>query len=130
MDLNFTAEELAFREEIRDWVAKNLPKETSHKVHNALRLGRDDQQGWGKILGKKGWLAYNSPKEFGGPGWNSVQNHLFEQECARAGAPRAGHPRNEPRASRARCVREPCGVRRQQARVLGHGVSVPPPELR
>jgi len=88
MDLNFTAEELAFREEIRDWVAKNLPKETSHKVHNALRLSREDQQGWGKILGKQGWLAYNWPKEFGGPGWNSVQKHLFEEECARAGAPR------------------------------------------
>jgi alkylation response protein AidB-like acyl-CoA dehydrogenase len=88
MDLNFSAEELAFREEIRDWVAKNLPKSTSHKVHNALRLHRDDQQGWAKILGKKGWLIYNWPKQFGGPGWNSVQKHLFEEECARAGAPR------------------------------------------
>jgi alkylation response protein AidB-like acyl-CoA dehydrogenase len=88
MDLNFSAEELAFREEIRDWVAKNLPKSTSHKVHNALRLHREDQQGWAKILGKKGWLIYNWPKQFGGPGWNSVQKHLFEEECARAGAPR------------------------------------------
>ncbi len=88
MDLNFTAEELAFREQIREWVAANLPKETSYKVHNALRLSREDQQGWGKILGRKGWLIYNWPKEFGGPGWNSVQKHLFEEECARAGAPR------------------------------------------
>jgi len=88
MDLNFTSEELAFREEIRDWVGKNLPRETSHKVHNALRLSREDQQGWAKILGKKGWLIYNWPKPFGGPGWNSVQKHLFEEECARAGAPR------------------------------------------
>jgi alkylation response protein AidB-like acyl-CoA dehydrogenase len=88
MDLNFTADELAFREEIRDWVAHNLPKATSHKVHNALRLNRQDQQGWAKILGKKGWLIYNWPKPFGGPGWSSVQKHLFEEECARAGAPR------------------------------------------
>ncbi len=36
MDLNFTAEELAFREKIRGWVAEHLPKDISHKVHNAL----------------------------------------------------------------------------------------------
>ncbi len=88
MDLNFTADELSFREEVREWVAGNLPKETSHKVHNALRLDRATQQGWAKILGRKGWLNYNWPKQFGGPGWNSVQKHLFEEECARAGAPR------------------------------------------
>ncbi len=88
MDLNFTPEELAFREQVRDWVANNLPKDISHKVHNALRLGRDDQQAWQKILGKKGWLGYNWPTQFGGPGWNAVQKHLFEEECARAGAPR------------------------------------------
>jgi alkylation response protein AidB-like acyl-CoA dehydrogenase len=88
MDLNFTPEELAFREEVREWVANNLPKDISHKVHNALRLSRDDQQAWQKILGKKGWLGYNWPTQFGGPGWNAVQKHLFEEECARAGAPR------------------------------------------
>jgi alkylation response protein AidB-like acyl-CoA dehydrogenase len=88
MDLNFTAEELAFREEVRTWVAANLPKELSHKVHNALRLSREDQQAWQRILGKKGWLGYNWPTQFGGPGWNAVQKHLFEEECARAGAPR------------------------------------------
>jgi alkylation response protein AidB-like acyl-CoA dehydrogenase len=88
MDLNFTPEELAFREEVRAWVAANLPQELSHKVHNALRLSRDDQQAWQKILGKKGWLGYSWPTQFGGPGWNAVQKHLFEEECARAGAPR------------------------------------------
>ena len=88
MDLNFTAEELAFRAEIRDWVAKNLPKDISHKVHNALRLSRDDLQRWAKILGKQGWHGWGWPKEFGGPGWNAIQRHLFEEECALAGAPR------------------------------------------
>jgi len=88
MDLNFTEDELKFRAQIREWVAANLPKETSHKVHNSLRLDRDAQQGWAKILGRKGWLIYGWPEKFGGPGWNSVQKHLFEEECARAGAPR------------------------------------------
>ncbi|MFY7854942.1 MAG: acyl-CoA dehydrogenase family protein, partial [Rubrivivax sp.] len=88
MDLNFTAEELEFRAHIRDWVAKNLPADLSHKVHNALRLSRDDLQRWAKILGKQGWLGWNWPQAFGGPGWNAVQRHRFEEECARAGAPR------------------------------------------
>jgi alkylation response protein AidB-like acyl-CoA dehydrogenase len=69
-------------------VAENLPKDMSHKVHNALRLTRDDMQRWARILGKPGWLGYGWPKAFGGPGWNAVQKHLFEEECAMAGAPR------------------------------------------
>ncbi len=88
MDLNFTAEELAFRRDIRQWVADNLPRDISHKVHNALRLSRDDMQRWARILGKQGWLGWGWPQQFGGPGWNAVQKHLFEEECAKAGAPR------------------------------------------
>ena len=88
MDLNFTAEELEFRNTIRQWVAQNLPQDISHKVHNSLHLTRDDMQGWAKTLGKKGWLGWGWPTEFGGPGWNAVQRHLFEEECALAGAPR------------------------------------------
>ena len=45
-------------------------------------------QRWAKILGKKGWLGHGWPKQFGGPGWTAVQKHLFEEECALAGAPR------------------------------------------
>jgi alkylation response protein AidB-like acyl-CoA dehydrogenase len=88
MDLNFTAEELAFRDEVRTWVRAHLPQDIAHKVHNDLRLTKDDLQRWARILGKKGWHGYGWPKEFGGPGWNAVQKHLFEEECALAGAPR------------------------------------------
>jgi alkylation response protein AidB-like acyl-CoA dehydrogenase len=88
MDLAFTPEEQQFREDIRSWVASNLPKEISYKVHNDLNLSRDDMQAWAKILGKKGWLGHAWPTEFGGPGWNAIQKHVFEEECARAGAPR------------------------------------------
>jgi len=88
MDLSFTPEEQKFREDIRAWVKENLPQDISHKVHNALELTRDDLQRWAKILGKKGWLGYGWPKEFGGPGWTAVEKHLFEEEAALAGAPR------------------------------------------
>ncbi len=88
MDLSFTPEEQKFREDVRAWTAKNLPKEISDKVQKAQELGREDIQRWAKILGKKGWLGYGWPKEFGGPGWTAVQKHLFEEETALAGAPR------------------------------------------
>jgi hypothetical protein len=88
MDLAFTPEEQQFREEVRAWVRANLPADISHKVHNALRLTRDDHQRWAKILGSKGWLGFGWPQQFGGPGWTAVQKHLFEEECALAGAPR------------------------------------------
>ena len=88
MDLDFTPEQQAFRADIRAWVAANLPADISRKVHNALRLSRDDLQRWAKILGAKGWLGYGWPKEFGGPGWDAIERHLFEEECALAGAPR------------------------------------------
>ena len=88
MDLNFTPEELAFRHEIRAWVAENLPTDIAHKVRHSLRLSREDHQRWAQILGKKGWLGWGWPKQFGGPGWNAIQKHLFEEELALACAPR------------------------------------------
>ncbi len=88
MDLAFTLEETDFRHEVRDWVRTHLPAAIAHKVHNAYRLSRDDLQTWAKILGAKGWLGHAWPKEFGGPGWTAIQKHLFEEECALAGAPR------------------------------------------
>jgi len=88
MDLDFTPEQQAFRADIRSWVAANLPADIAHKVHNGLRQSRDDLQRWARILGARGWLGYGWPKEFGGPGWDAIERHLFEEECALAGAPR------------------------------------------
>jgi alkylation response protein AidB-like acyl-CoA dehydrogenase len=88
MNLDFTDDERALREEVRAWVRDKLPLDISHKVHHGLRLTRDDQQRWARILGQRGWHGWGWPKEFGGPGWNVVQRHLFEEECALAGAPR------------------------------------------
>ncbi|MEI7786992.1 MAG: acyl-CoA dehydrogenase family protein, partial [Betaproteobacteria bacterium] len=88
MDLAFTPEEQQFRHDIRTWVREHLPTALASKVHQGLRLSREDMQTWARILGKKGWLGYGWPQEFGGPGWNAVQRHLFEEECALAGAPR------------------------------------------
>jgi hypothetical protein len=88
MDLNFTPEELAFRDSVRGWVREHLPADIAAKVHQGQRLHREDMQRWARILGAKGWLGWGWPQAFGGPGWTAVQKHLFEEECALAGAPR------------------------------------------
>jgi alkylation response protein AidB-like acyl-CoA dehydrogenase len=87
MNLSFTDAELAFRDEIRQWVGAHLPQDIAHKVHAGLRLHKDDMQRWARILGARGWHGVAWPREFGGPGWSPIQRHLFADECARAGAP-------------------------------------------
>jgi alkylation response protein AidB-like acyl-CoA dehydrogenase len=87
MDLQFTSEELAFRSEVRTWVRANLPKAISEKVRLGHELTKAELQQWGQILGAKGWLVPAWTTQFGGPGWNAVQRHLFDEECALAHAP-------------------------------------------
>ena len=88
MDLNYTPEEQAFREEVRAFVRANLPRDIAEKVLHHRRLVKDDFARWQKILYKQGWIAGHWPREYGGQGWTPVQTHIFDEECAAAGAPR------------------------------------------
>ena len=88
MDLTFTPEEQAFREEVRAFVRAKLPDALRHKVMNSLRLTRDDHVLWQRTLHERGWGGPGWSKEFGGPGWNAVEQYIFEEECAAGGAPR------------------------------------------
>ena len=78
MDLNFTAEEQHFREEVRGFLQARLPKEISRKVLGGRRLEKDDFVRWQKILHAQGWGAVAWPAGFGGTGWNAVQQHIFD----------------------------------------------------
>jgi alkylation response protein AidB-like acyl-CoA dehydrogenase len=89
MDLNFTAEEAAFRQQVRSFMQEKLPAEIRHKVLNGLIIERDDYVRWQRILHEQGWGAPAWPAQFGGPGWNATQQYIFEEESAAAGAPRA-----------------------------------------
>ena len=83
MDLNYSSEELAFRDEVRDWLGKNLPAELKDKGH----YSKEELLRWHGILAKKGWVAPAWPKEWGGTGWNLVQRYIFEEELGYAGGP-------------------------------------------
>ena len=88
MDLNFTPQEEAFREEVRAFLAEKLPQRLSDKVANGKHLSKADMEEWHAILNARGWLANHWPVEYGGPGWNAVEKFIFENECALANAPR------------------------------------------
>jgi alkylation response protein AidB-like acyl-CoA dehydrogenase len=88
MRLEFTEEEQAFREEVRAFLREKLPESIRDKVFNGFELTRDDHVLWQRRLHERGWGGMGWPKQFGGPGWNSVQQYIFEEESALAGAPR------------------------------------------
>ena len=83
MNLDFSPEEIAFREEVRAFIDANYPK---HLKGIGLRedLSKEDFLAWHKILGKKGWSAPAWPKEYGGTGWTATQRYIWLEENARA----------------------------------------------
>jgi alkylation response protein AidB-like acyl-CoA dehydrogenase len=83
MDLNFSPEEIAFRDEVRAFIAENYPQ---HLKGKGLRedLSKEDFLAWHKILGMKGWSAPAWPKEYGGTGWTATQRYIWLEENARA----------------------------------------------
>jgi alkylation response protein AidB-like acyl-CoA dehydrogenase len=87
MDLNYSAEELAFRDEASTWLRANLPAELRDKVTRYRPLAKADLLRWHKILAAKGWIAPAWPQEWGGTGWNVVKRYIFEEACGYAGAP-------------------------------------------
>jgi alkylation response protein AidB-like acyl-CoA dehydrogenase len=87
MDLNYSAEELAFRDEVRAWLRANLPGDLREKVESYAHLSKEDLLRWHRILASQGWVAPAWPREWGGTGWNVVQRYIFEEELGFAGSP-------------------------------------------
>lgn len=89
MRLEPTADEAAFRDEVREWLAANLTEELRDAARKAGSVFVDAGPAldWQTRLAARGWAAPSWPREFGGPGWNTVQRHIFATEYRRAGAP-------------------------------------------
>jgi alkylation response protein AidB-like acyl-CoA dehydrogenase len=88
MNLRFTADEEAFREEVRAFLRDKLPARIAGKVRKGQRLTKADHEEWHAILNERGWLATHWPTQYGGPGWSVTQAYIFEVETALAHAPR------------------------------------------
>jgi alkylation response protein AidB-like acyl-CoA dehydrogenase len=88
MDLNFSAEDIAFRDEVRTFIADNYPAGLKSKSEEGEELSKADFLSWHKVLAAKGWAGIAWPVEYGGTGWTSVQRYIFAEESARADAMR------------------------------------------
>jgi alkylation response protein AidB-like acyl-CoA dehydrogenase len=88
MDIDFSPEELAFREEVRAFVA-GMPEQIRKgaAASPSVFAEPDVGQRWHDELNAKGWLGYQWPEEHGGTGWTPTQRYIFEKECALGGAP-------------------------------------------
>ena len=79
-----TVEDRNFRQEVRDWIAANCPRELCHRRH---RIAPPELKPWHKKLFERGWIAPHWPKENGGMGASLTQQIILFEEIVRAGAP-------------------------------------------
>ncbi|WP_156680946.1 acyl-CoA dehydrogenase family protein [Sphingomonas profundi] len=89
MNFEFSADELAFRDEVRAFLDERLTERLREgaRATPTVFAEPDISREWQQILNEKGWLGYNWPREYGGTGWSPVQRYIFEKECALADAP-------------------------------------------
>src|SRR3954469_20366591 len=79
MDLNYSAEDLAFREHVRTWLAENLPHERLETL--------DERKVWHRKLYEAGFLGMGWPKEYGGWERRPMEQAIVGEEMARVNAP-------------------------------------------
>ena len=90
MELQLSAADEAFRDEVRRFLDANLTDELraatrlTSGVFAEFEIGRR----WHKALYERGWIAPAWPVEYGGTGWSPMQRFIFDRECAAAGTPR------------------------------------------
>jgi alkylation response protein AidB-like acyl-CoA dehydrogenase len=87
MDLNLTAEESQFRDELRAWLSANVPKDWDERREESLESRFDYLKAWQRKLYEAGWAGISWPKDYGGRGASLMQQVIFWQEMALAGAP-------------------------------------------
>ena len=88
MDLTYSDDQKAFRDELRAFLDAKLPKRLSDKVRLGKRLTKEDHEEWHALLQENNWHAGHWPRKYGGSGWDAVQRHIFEEETTAAHAPR------------------------------------------
>jgi alkylation response protein AidB-like acyl-CoA dehydrogenase len=91
MDFGDTPEQARFRLEVRDFLRRELPKDIPQQDETVLGIGLGEDardQEWLRKLGSRGWVAPAWPKEYGGAGLSVIEQFIFNQEMARAAAPR------------------------------------------
>jgi len=87
MDLRFSKEENAFRQELRTFFRTAVPESTRKKVMENRHLTKDEWVASHKILHSKGLTVPHWPKEWGGSDWTPVQHYIYTEELQYNGVP-------------------------------------------
>ncbi len=89
MDLNWSASDLAFRDEVRTFLQENLTPEIQEagRLMTSVYSDHDTSLAWQRILHERGWAAPAWPVEYGGCDWSLTQHYIFSRESILAGAP-------------------------------------------
>ena len=87
MDLKMTVEECAFRDELRAWLADNVPEDWGEHKYDPLEERFEYLKAWQRKLYEGGWAGIGWPKAYGGRGATTMLQVIFWEEMARAGAP-------------------------------------------
>jgi len=87
MDMSFTPEQEAFRNEVREWIQSAMPAHIKAKAEVDGNFDPKETKLWHQTLHKKGWIAPHWPKEYGGTGWDTARRFIFSEEVELAGAP-------------------------------------------
>src|SRR5258707_14003776 len=87
MDLNLTAEEKQFRDELRSWLEANVPKDWSEWREKPIEESFPYLRSWQRKLYEGGWAAVSWPKEYGGRRARLMLQNIFFGEKARGGEP-------------------------------------------
>jgi alkylation response protein AidB-like acyl-CoA dehydrogenase len=85
MRFDFSAEDEAFRLEVRTFFAANLPRDMARRFSiGAHPPDRADVRRFQSLMHERGWGAPHWPVEWGGTGWSPLRKHLFMDELYRA----------------------------------------------
>lgn len=87
MDLRFTAEEEAFRREVRAFIRDNLNPVTHRKMIEGRIPEKDEIVAWQRTLNARGWATPSWPQSHSGPGFTPVERYIFLDELHQAPAP-------------------------------------------
>ena len=87
MNLEFTSEQLAFRDEVRAFIAARLPDTIRARLRQGHLPNRDDTVTWQRILAERGWSAPHWPREYGGAALGQAERLILLDELYRAPAP-------------------------------------------
>jgi len=87
MELSFTPEQEAFRQEVRAWIQQALPPNLAAKAQQHAHFEPEEQRQWHRIMHQRGWAAANWPKEHGGADLDPTRRFILREELSLSGTP-------------------------------------------